>query len=356
MTQSATTTATAAAPSAAELDAARLLLARLGVAPADLLRPEPDRAPAPTFAEYVPLVRDAVSSGTRRVYGSYLKRIVEHWGTRRLDEPTPSEIHQLAEHLKANVVMRRSGRGGRGATEHLIAALRCLYRYAENDGHLTAADNPARKVAKPRRLPSTATGSPSCGCTAWRKDVVLPGRAGGVPRTVSLRALTRTTADLNDEERRPILAAREGRRTYTITTHPSATATCETQGPRIEGSLRSARVSTLKQRLCIKSPDICPVSVLRAKAGLRPAGSHFSADCCRHLPRSAHALGRGQAALEKVPLGGSVIPPLCPPPNNAGHRGAPAVLAGVGSAPTATRNSEVSTASQCSARRPSRNR
>jgi hypothetical protein len=57
MTQSATTTATAAAPSAAELDAARLLLARLGVAPADLLRPEPDRAPAPTFAEYVPVAR-----------------------------------------------------------------------------------------------------------------------------------------------------------------------------------------------------------------------------------------------------------------------------------------------------------
>ena len=160
MTQSATTTATAAAPSAAELDAARLLLARLGVAPADLLRPEPDRAPAPTFAEYVPVVRDAVSSGTRRVYGSYWKRIVEHWGTRRLDEPTPSEIHQLAEHLKANVVMRRNGRGGRGATEHLIAALRCLYRYAENDGHLTAADNPARKVAKPRRLPSTRRAVP----------------------------------------------------------------------------------------------------------------------------------------------------------------------------------------------------
>jgi len=97
MTQPATTTATAAAPSAAELDAARLLLARLGVAPADLLNPEPDRAPAPTFAEYVPVVRDAVSSGTRRVYGSYWKRIVEHWGTRRLDEPTPSEIHQLAD-------------------------------------------------------------------------------------------------------------------------------------------------------------------------------------------------------------------------------------------------------------------
>ena len=44
------------------------------------------------------------------------KRVArEGVGTRRLDEPTPSEIHQLAEHLKANVVTRRNGRGGRGA-------------------------------------------------------------------------------------------------------------------------------------------------------------------------------------------------------------------------------------------------
>jgi integrase/recombinase XerC len=94
------------------------------------------------------------------VYGSYWNRIVEHWGTRRLDEPTPSEIHHLAEHLKANVTVRRNARGGRGATEHLIAALRCLYRHAENDGHIPPADNPARKVAKPRRLPSTRRAVP----------------------------------------------------------------------------------------------------------------------------------------------------------------------------------------------------
>jgi integrase/recombinase XerC len=101
-----------------------------------------------------------VSSGTRRVYGSYWNRIAEQWGTRRLDEPTPSEISQLAEHLKAKVTVRRNARGGRGATEHLIAALRCLYRHAEDDGNLQPGDNPARKVAKPRRLPSTRRAVP----------------------------------------------------------------------------------------------------------------------------------------------------------------------------------------------------
>jgi integrase/recombinase XerC len=141
-------------PTAAEVDAARLLLARLGVSPADLLAAAEDRAPAPTFAEYVPVVRAAVTNGTRRVYGSYWNRIVEQWGSRRLDEPTATEIQQFAEYTKAHVVARRNARGGRGAAEHLIAALRCLYRHAENDRRIARADNPALKVTKPRRLPS----------------------------------------------------------------------------------------------------------------------------------------------------------------------------------------------------------
>lgn len=38
---------------------------------------------------------------------------------------------------------------------HFIAALRCLYRHAAADGLISEADNPARKVAKPRPLPGT---------------------------------------------------------------------------------------------------------------------------------------------------------------------------------------------------------
>ncbi len=58
------------------------------------------------------------------------------------------------EHTKIYVVARHNSRGGRSAAEHLVAALRCLYRHAEDDGLIDPADNPARKVAKPRRLPS----------------------------------------------------------------------------------------------------------------------------------------------------------------------------------------------------------
>ena len=144
-----------AAANSAELDAARLLLARMGISPADLMETAANRPQAPTFAEYVPVVAAAVTAGTRRAYGSYWKRVVERWGQRRLDEPTPSEIEQLAEYVKTHVVSRRNARGGRSAAEHLIAALRCLYKRAVADGFIAAADNPASRVAKPRRLPST---------------------------------------------------------------------------------------------------------------------------------------------------------------------------------------------------------
>ena len=144
----------------AELDAARLLLAGLGISPEDLLLAPRDRSWVPTFAEYIPIVSGAVTEGTRRMYGTYWNRILEQWAQRRLDEPTPSEIKQLAEHVRTHVVVRRNARGGRSAAEHLIAALRCIYRHADNDGHIKAVDNPALKVAKPRRLPSARRAVP----------------------------------------------------------------------------------------------------------------------------------------------------------------------------------------------------
>jgi site-specific recombinase XerD len=139
----------------AVVEAALLMLERMGLSPADLAAVPRARPAVPTFAQYVPVVSAAVSAGTRRAYGSYWNRIVEHWGERRLDEPTPSEIRQLMAYVKTHVVARRNARGGRSAAEHLVAALRCLYRHAQDDGLITEAGNPARKVAKPRRLPST---------------------------------------------------------------------------------------------------------------------------------------------------------------------------------------------------------
>src|SRR2546430_17515994 len=99
-------------PGQAELEAARLLLARMGISPSDLLNTAPARPLAPTFAEYIPVVSAAVSDGTRRVYGSYWNRIVEHWGQRRLDGPTPSDIEPLAQYVPTPTGARRNARRG----------------------------------------------------------------------------------------------------------------------------------------------------------------------------------------------------------------------------------------------------
>jgi len=147
--------ARSAAPGQAVVDAAMLVLERMALTPADLLAAPAARPAAPTFAEYIPVVSALVSDGCRRAYGSYWNRVTEQWGGRRIDEPTPSEIRQLVQHVRATVVPRRNSRGGRSAAEHLIAALRCMYKHAEEDGLIDPADNPARKVEKPRRLPST---------------------------------------------------------------------------------------------------------------------------------------------------------------------------------------------------------
>jgi hypothetical protein len=64
-------------------------------------------------------------------------------------------------YVKTHVVARRNARGGRSAEEHLVAALRCLYRRAVDDKLIAEADNPARKVAKPRRLPTTRRALPN---------------------------------------------------------------------------------------------------------------------------------------------------------------------------------------------------
>jgi integrase/recombinase XerC len=162
-----------------EVQAALLVLERMGLSPADLLAVPVARPAAPTFAEYVPVVSAAVTAGTRRAYGSYWNRVVEQWGGRRLDEPTPSEIRQLMVYVRSHVVARRNARGGRSAAEHLVAALRCLYRHAEDDGHITPpATRPARSTSPGGSRPP-ARPSP----TPWPKSTKWPRPQATTPNS-----------------------------------------------------------------------------------------------------------------------------------------------------------------------------
>lgn len=160
-----------------DIEAARLLLDKMGISLADL-QAAPVVAEAPPFRDYVPRVSEAVSKGTRRAYGSYWDLVIREWGSRRIDEPTALEISQLAEKVKASAVRRANSRGGRSAAEHLIGALRCMYRFAVADRIIAASDNPAAQVDKPRRLRSTRMALPD-GRLAQVCD--FAGRTGNDP-------------------------------------------------------------------------------------------------------------------------------------------------------------------------------
>jgi integrase len=139
-----------------ELAAARLLLDKLGIHPAQL-QPRRQRA-APTLTEYVPVVAAAVTAGARTTYLPYWTRAAHLWPDRRLDELTATDIGALAEHMRTHATPRRNSRDGRSAAEHTIAAMRCLYRHALADHHVTS--NPATHIPKPRRLPPSRTALP----------------------------------------------------------------------------------------------------------------------------------------------------------------------------------------------------
>ena len=174
----------------AVVEAALVLLERMGLSPADLAAVPQTRQPVPTFAYYIPVVSAAVSAGTRRAYGSYWNRVIDQWGDRRLDQPTPSEIRQLMAYVKTHVVARRNARGGRSAQEHLVAALRCLYQRAVDDGLIAEAANPARKAAKPRRLPSTRRAVPDTRLAEINETAAATGDDPGLDTLLRLHTET----------------------------------------------------------------------------------------------------------------------------------------------------------------------
>jgi hypothetical protein len=85
------TTLNPSASQQAVVEAALVLLERMGLSPADLTAVPQTRKPIQTFTEHVPVVSAAVSDGTRRAYGSYWNRVVEQWG------PPPGRTHPIGD-------------------------------------------------------------------------------------------------------------------------------------------------------------------------------------------------------------------------------------------------------------------
>ncbi|MFD9551671.1 hypothetical protein ACFWBG_30180 [Nocardia salmonicida] len=62
-------------------------------------------------------------------------------------------MQALVERIRTGAFYRRNSRDGRSAAEHMMSALRYLYRFATNDGYVRTS-NAATELTKPRRLPS----------------------------------------------------------------------------------------------------------------------------------------------------------------------------------------------------------
>ncbi|WIX76898.1 hypothetical protein QRX50_36560 [Amycolatopsis carbonis] len=78
-----------------DLEAARLLLSRLGVDPADLVitapaEAAPEQWPMPTIREWIPVVAGLVSPSTAASYGSYWNKAEAEWGDRRMARSRPA--------------------------------------------------------------------------------------------------------------------------------------------------------------------------------------------------------------------------------------------------------------------------
>ncbi|MGY1943903.1 tyrosine-type recombinase/integrase [Nocardia asiatica] len=138
----------------ADLEAARLLLQRLDVRPEDLLT-APTHVTIPTFGEYVPQVVDAAPAGARRTYLPYWHKLSSRWPDRSIADPTGLELQQLVEHTRRHAIVRRNSREGRSAAEHMVGAIRRLYRHAVASQYIPASRNPAAALDKPRRQRSS---------------------------------------------------------------------------------------------------------------------------------------------------------------------------------------------------------
>src|SRR6266702_3982180 len=92
------------------------------------------RAPAiPTLSEYLPRVAATVGPRTRDSYASYRRHAEAAWGPRRLDKITATDILKLMQHVRNSAIRRRNSRDGRGTAEHLLRAIRLVYRCARAD-------------------------------------------------------------------------------------------------------------------------------------------------------------------------------------------------------------------------------
>ena len=185
--------------SASDIAAARLLLQKMGIDPADSLQDPAGTSEIPTFADYIPRVSQAVSDGTRRVYSTYWNRVVEAWGpeTHHLGVPSregPAHKHEgpRAHHPR---VRQNGGDGAQRPRRQRAAAVRVPSRVRRRRARhpcvvqgpvIRATLCPASRCANIHRTTGAVTGSGSSLCArrphaAWALFGCGPASASRYP-------------------------------------------------------------------------------------------------------------------------------------------------------------------------------
>lgn len=129
----------------AELDA-------MGISIADLLAvagTSKTSRPAPTFAEYVPVVSERYRARSLRTYGSYWRFAAQFLGDKPIDQVTTDDLAKVLVEVRTRAMTNRAGSDGRSSQEHCVAAFRALFAQAQRAGLVPV--NPALLIDKPRR-------------------------------------------------------------------------------------------------------------------------------------------------------------------------------------------------------------
>lgn len=131
--------------------ALRAVAANLGATREDLERiaHTASESRVPRLVDFAPLASRLLTGRTADTYRHHIDRLVDEFGTRRLDEIDLLDLEQTALEIRAEALGRTGSRHGYGAQESFVNATRFVFACAIKAGHLR--ENPAAGLTRPRR-------------------------------------------------------------------------------------------------------------------------------------------------------------------------------------------------------------
>ena len=125
------------------------LAASLGVDVSTIIQQAQAAQKGVSVGVYLSSVRGAALPGAAKTYAAYWSAFVKEFGTREVSSIKASEVTRFCRDASKRAVVRQNSRGGAGAIENCVGAMRFYFSVALEDGLVTT--NVAASVVKPRR-------------------------------------------------------------------------------------------------------------------------------------------------------------------------------------------------------------